>query len=266
MSVVDKCSKGKFNKLIYDSPGYCEALHIFENKTIEVALIFNKKEGVDETILYTFDKDDVGVGDYIQRNDNYYLPYDLIKSVLSEGVIRTYQARECNAFVEVKGETEEEDVKIPCVYYGTYTTPINSLSSDGNNHLTNKTTLIISSFYKENLNFIIGKEVVVNDRTWRITEIDDSKKGIVYATVINVHNTGLRAEVIEEEEFNEDIAAGVKYKLSTEQGYFESYPTVEVIERLEKEVEFKFPFGVKQFTIKTKNKGRVEEQTFTIGE
>jgi hypothetical protein len=80
-------TQGKLSKDIY---------HKRNNKNIKAGLIYQYKEGPDEVIVYTFQKDDLRKGDYFVHDHVNYLVYENQKLVDDNLNHNKQRAVECN--------------------------------------------------------------------------------------------------------------------------------------------------------------------------
>ena len=80
-----------------------DVTHVRLNKTIKAAVTFNDKEGPDESIVYTFNSDNLLKGDYFIYDNVYYLVYEDVKLTDKNLNWKKQRAVECNINFTING-------------------------------------------------------------------------------------------------------------------------------------------------------------------
>lgn len=229
-----------------------------DHKELEAVLIFRDKEGPDNGILYTYEKDGLNVGDSIVKKSNkedkhaYYMLTEEVKRVDGSQRIRVFNALEVNVVFNSRDNSE--------VSQGYLLSNLrNNIreSARGGVILELKTAVLVTS-RKNNIrlgkvlnvrNLITGEESYAS---WMVDGIDDvSNPGVYYVHLKQV----LKEEFPEnEEEVDEnEVKPLSNLTLSTHNGYIKTVPSAGILVRTADEVTITVPDIQGELIVTTKN-------------
>ena len=243
-----------------------DVTHVRLNKTIKAAVTFNDKEGPDESIVYTFNSDNLLKGDYYIYNSNYYLVYEDVKLTDDSLTWKKQKSLECNITFTFNNSTVRG-------YFISGLRQKQKETLEKNNIIVpdEQSLLIIPS----TISITNNELLTFGGKVWSVMDFDKiSNNGINYivlerntASVTSVDepfDTDLNTESQEETDI---LYAMVEYKFETNDAYFISSPEVEIISRKSSEVIIKVPFGISSVTITTKNiTGDLVAKTYEVVE
>lgn len=233
---------GKLSKTVY---------HKRRRRKISAGVVFQNKEGPDEVIVYTFNKDKLQKGDYFIYDDVNYLVYEQDKLTDENINHRKQRAVECNVSFKLGEESF-------LGYFVSTMRRYNKEEFQGRQLLNpeEKPLLILPT----NNILTISSEFLIEKKPWRVVEYDYiTNKGITYYYL----ERGIIRNVQEEESaepmlmpLNSSVElpaleALTEYTFETTDGVFSSTPAVEIIKKTSSTVTFTIPFGIEEVTIFT---------------
>ena len=241
-------TEGKLSKTIY---------HKRRKVKISAGIVYNNKEGPDEVIVYTFQKDRLHKGDYFILNDVNYLVYEEEKLTDENINHRKQKAVECNVSFMFEGKSFQG-------YFRSSLRRHNDEDFTGRQLLSPEENPILILPTNENLH--INSEFMIENKPWRIVEYDYiTNKGISYYYLergIVRNETGEDEEDLPVIQSNlPALEALVEHTFETTDGVFSSTPPVEIIKKTSTSVTFIVPFGISQVYIST---SALENEIFKV--
>ena len=233
---------GKLSKTVY---------HKRRRRKISAGVVFQNKEGPDEVIVYTFNKDKLQKGDYFIYDDVNYLVYEQDRLTDENINHRKQRAVECNVSFKLGEESF-------LGYFVSTMRRYNKEEFQGRQLLNpeEKPLLILPT----NNILTISSEFLIEKKPWRVVEYDYiTNKGITYYYL----ERGIIRNVQEEESaepmlmpLNSSVElptleALTEYTFDTTDGVFSSTPAVEIIKKTSSAITFIIPFGIEEVTIFT---------------
>lgn len=244
-----------------------------ENNVNAIPVIFinDSKESGTESIMYSYTKNGVEVGNYITFRGDKYLVYKEIKNLKQEDYIEVFRLVLCNITFNFNGS----DIK---AYFRGSLRSVQSEESNLAQHFgvqsTGEAFIIFPSSYsmKNNDSFSI------NEKGWRVTYLDNTTNaGINYAALeeYNLVNTEKTSENEVETLImpmamtfaapeEKQILAGITQSFKTEGGYIKTDKTVKITERTANLVKFIIPFGIDNIIIETKQNGIIVSESYNV--
>lgn len=227
--------------------------HVRLNETIKAAIVVDMKEGADQTIVYTFNEDNLLKGDYFIYDDVYYVVYEEVKLTDSTLIWKKQLALECNVIVTV-GSVNYRGYFLSSLRQKSFNTLENNLAL-----LADQKSLIIMP---TNSIFKIDLEIQIGSKGWKIIDYDNiSNDSISY---LYLERTSLSTETLETytPEDADILHPMVEYTFDTLEAYFVTSVEVNIISRSLTSIVFTIPFGVTSIDITTKS---LVEEVITIG-
>jgi hypothetical protein len=233
--------------------------HTRLDEEIKAAIVFNYKEGPDDTYIFTYIEDDLLKGDYFAYDSGNYLVYEDVKLTDSDIDYKKQKAAECNVTFE------HDDI----TYIGYFTSSVRSVNENefigSQAILPDETPLLIVPTGI----LTIGDRFTIEGKPFKIQEYDNiTNKGIMYLYLERDFIAKDENEVVEEvpnyvieetplvqdtaQDDTLDLRPMTEYTFTTELGYFTATPKVEVLSRSLTEIKFRVPFGIEQVIISIK--------------
>lgn len=216
------------------------------DEEFEAVLIFRDREGPDNGILYTYQKDGLDIGDVIVKEGStkeqnaYYLILEEVKRVDGSEVIRVFNALETNVLFTTKTSSE----KLPGYLLSNLKNIIKSNTREGMTLESKKAVLVAPKSYKVRLdekmnmeNLITGEESYAS---WLVEGIDDiSTPHINYMHLSQILKDNFEPDVpredLEDEEGDpieaEVVDALTSITLATSGGYIKTVPQTTIMDR-----------------------------------
>lgn len=241
-----------------------------DHRELEVVLIFKDKEGPDNGILYTYEKDGLNVGDSIVKKSNekdryvYYLLIEEVKRVDGSQTIRVFNTLEVNVVFKSKDNQQ--------VSQGYLLSNLrNNIreSARGGVVLELKTAILVTS-RKNGIrlgnvlnvsNLITGEESYAS---WMVDGIDDiSSPGVYYVHLKQVLKEKLPN--YEEEMGENEVKSFSNLTLPTHNGYIKTVPNASILVRTADEVTITVPDLEGELVVTVKNdKNELIEKVYQI--
>ena len=230
----------------------------------DAVLIFRDREGPDEGILYTYEKDGLKTGDSIVKkgsrdeNDAYYLLVEEVKRVDGSAAIRVFNVLETNVLFS----TQDSQEKRPAYLVSNLrrVTSTGSNSRDGFALESKGATLVAPKGYKLRLDSKLNIENLITKEesyaSWLVEGIDDvSTPNINYIRLQQVmrEEFDYTTPSTEDEEGNEKLDAFSSLTLPTFDGYVKTTPAANLLDRRADRVIIQVPAGPGKFLVETKN-------------
>jgi hypothetical protein len=247
----------KATEFIENSASSIEALRESNDKNIKAVIISERKEGGDETILFTYADDEIAIGEYITYRTKTYMVYSEY-SIIFSNEFKKHKLIECNVTLKNASVTQK-------AYYISSLRKYVSLANVSDSQIpyefsTQKPVIVT----KTNSNIKIGERFFVNGEPYVINDIDKlSNDGVYYmsvekSTIIpGVDNTTTEtAQPVPMPAVDDlvgDIVAGEDITIETNGGYAVFSTDVDIISKTATSVVFEAPIGVKNLTVKTKD-------------
>lgn len=247
------------SEFIEKSASSVDALRESTSTNIKAVIISEQKEGGNETILFTYTKDNIQTGEFITYRSKTYLVYGQYEIIFSDE-FKKHKLIECN--VELKFGNQ-----IQKAYYISSLRRYNAMRDLSNTYLpyefSSQKPMIIT---KANTNIKFDTRFIILGEAFIVNEIDKiSNQGIYYLSIekttkiqgVDNLTTNVTQPVPEKqiEILQGDIIAGDNITISTNFGYAEFSYDVDIISKTATTVVFEAPIGVSSLTVSTKNSG-----------
>lgn len=272
---VEKKVSAEYDDIIELSLSKFDVLVNNATKAIPVAFINQDKEAGNETIIYTYARDKVSLGDYIKALNRTYLVYKEFKNVKREEYISAFYLAECNVNFEYKGSLILAPFRGPLRQK---TSEEYDLSQDLGVLSYNEAFIMLPSLGVNSVNIKVNEPLNIDGQGWRTTFIDKStNKGIAYVRLEEFLLTDTSKTSVNEvpeaeplmlmKTFSEpvkEILAGITQTFATESGYFKSDKTVNILERRGSSIKFIVPFGIEEINIEIKRDGEIISEYYKV--
>lgn len=225
---------------------------------IKAVLTKTHKEGNEETLLFTYPKEGVKVGDYILHESRRYLTF-------MEYIIPLKQHYRKHSLVYCNVTLGFGNIKIGGAYRSSLRSFTDAVTQNEGSMTfeadLDKPVVIAAN----NVALKVNDRVMVNSEAFLVKNIDRmSNAGIMYLSIEPApHNPLLETQNGESTIIpaapqpapvdNTKLQAGIKLSLNIVGGYVKFVPAVDIISRTINKVEYIIPYGVEQLTIVTKN-------------
>lgn len=245
------------SEFIEKSASSVEALRESTSTNIKAVIISERKEGGNETILFTYAEDDIKIGEFITYRNKTYLVYNQYEIIFSKEFYK-HKLIECNVTMKNASVSQR-------AYYISSLRKYVSLANDTDSYIpyefsTQRPVMIT----KENTNIKPGDRFLVNGEPFIINDIDKlSNSGVYYmsiekSTIIpGVDNTTTEtAQSIPTpttDDLTGDIVAGENITITTNSAYAVFSTDVDIISKNATTIVFEAPIGVQNLTVKTKD-------------
>lgn len=249
-----------------------DIFHKRKNKFIKAGLTYQYKEGPDEVIVYTFEKDQLRKGDYFVYNNLNYLIFEDQKLTDEKVNHKKQRALECNVSFEFKGT----------IYKGYF---LSSLRRRQMPNFQGKEILMPNEMplliLPSNSTITVNDTFKIKSKYWEVKEYDEiTNDGITYYYVERfVKETSKEEELIPEFNFIQEEARIIQseiinelsslrpetnYIFDTEDFFFTSDPKVDIISRSKDKIEFRVPFGIETVWIETKENEAIILKEYSV--
>lgn len=253
---------------IENSASSIKAKRLKDNSEISVVLINERKEGGNETILFSYKTTELEIGELVQYRNKQYLIYSQYEIIFNEDFLK-HKLIECN--VELKwGDFTQKG------YF------ISSLRSYEN--LQEDSTMLSYSFSDEkpiiitktNENIKAGTRFLIYGDAYLVKKIDKiSNRGIYYISLepsVIIDGVDNSVDNISHEvpEANNDLGvneveSGSQIQVETNFGYATFSSPVNTIHKTINTVIFEVPYGIEELVVKTKDiNGDIVEYIYKV--
>lgn len=257
------------SEFIEKSASSVEALRESTSTNIKAVIISERKEGGNETILFTYAEDDIKIGEYITYRNKTYLVYNQYEIIFSKE-FNKHKLIECNVELKFGNQVQK-------AYYISSLRRYNSLRDLSNTYLpyefSNQKPIIIT---KQNTNIKFDTRFIILDEAFVVNEIDKiSNQGVYYLSVekgtilhdVDNVSTSVTQPVPAKtvEVLSGDITAGDEVTITTNSGYAEFSYDVDIISKNATTVVFEAPIGISSLVVKTKDgNGDIVTTTYRV--
>jgi hypothetical protein len=248
----------KATEFIENSASSVEALRESNYTNIKAVIISERKEGGDETILFTYAEDEIVLGEYITYRNKTYLVYSEYNVIFSDA-FKKHKLIECN--IELKwGENIQKAYYISSLrkYSG-----LVNLGVEIPYEFSSQKPLVIT---KANSNFKAGTRFIISGEGFVVNDLDKfSNSGIYYASVEKATvysdiddiatNTTEEIPAATATVSSGEIVAGEDITITTNSAYAVFSHDVEIVSKSTTQVIFEAPIGVQELIVDTKDSG-----------
>lgn len=233
------------NDIIAQSLSKTEAFVNGALNAIPIVFINDTKEDGENSVIYTYAKDTVSVGDYLDVLGAKHLIYKQVKNLQQEGFINQFKAIACNISFTFKNK------EVLAYYKGPFKSSTSTevkLKDNFGIDMNSEAFIVVPT----SIGLTSNERLVIGGEGWRTVVLDKlTNPGISYLSV-EKYNIILDQKVEAEPIPETTLMAGVINELATENGYFQTSIPVEVVSKTATLVKFIIPFGISTITIVTK--------------
>lgn len=252
--------KAKAINFIENHLSSTEVYNLKANKNIKVVLTRNHKEGVYETLLFSYidpiAENNLKPGDYIKHKNKYFIVMQEYDHPLQNDYLK-YNLIECNSVLRV------DDIEQPAAYFGSLRaySANKAVAQEGFSLIKedNKPVIITQA----NGGLDIGTRFILAAEAFRIVSIDRITQTGVYAMSVTQDQIMLSEDDLvdeiaitpQEPEFIADIEKyqrGSIETVETTDGFIQITPYADIIRRTSTEVKFQVPYDVEELNVKIK--------------
>lgn len=263
---VEAQSSAVISDIIAQSTSKIDVYVNGSTNAIPVVFINNDKETGDESIMYSYTKDDVKIADYIKFLDTYHLVYKEVKNIKREGYIDSFKTILCNI------EFNFNDLPVKAYFKGLLRSAISkeeTLTDNLGVISTGEAYLMLPSIVAIRPNM----KITIDDKAWKTTSVDAiTNKGISYVALVETilpdetkvsdnENSYTPPEVIIDTNI---IYANTKTTISTEDGYILANNNINIIKRTATEIQFSVNSTINEITIQTKSGGVIVSTDYIV--
>jgi hypothetical protein len=246
----------KTTEFIENSASSVDATRLSDTSTIKAVIISERKEGPDETILFTYATDALTVGEFIQYRNKTYLLYSEYEVIFSDQ-FKKHKLLECNVELKWDGHTQK-------AYYASSLRSYSVLNDQGTSipyEFSGQKPIIVT---KENTNIKPGTRFIILGEGFVVSDMDKiSNQGIyyisveespVYADIDDVPNdTTITIPAPTNVIAGDEVVSGDELIVATNFAYISFDEDVEIISKSVNSVTVEVPFGIDTLTIYTKD-------------
>jgi hypothetical protein len=244
------------SEFIEKSASSVEALRESTSANIKAVIISEQKEGANETILFTYAKDNVQVGEFITYRTKTYLVYGQYDIIFSDE-FKKHKLIECN--IEIKwGNYVQKAYYISSLrrYSG-----LVNLGTQVPYEFSSQKPILVT---KANDNLKAGTRFIISGEGFIINDMDKfSNPGLIYAYVEkatvfedidnktqNIANPIPAATAVVQ---SGQIVAGEDVAVVTNFAHAVFSHDVDIVSKSATQVIFEVPIGINELTVETKN-------------
>ena len=251
-AIKDQCLKNKTSYFVEHSEQSVTVTNERLNASQIVSIVMTDNDGPDEAYVFSMRDTDLQVGDYLTlEDDTCFLLYESVRIIKNVDYAK-FKAFECNVLVNnsihayfISSQTSPKDIKMSSEFETSKLLPV-----------------LICPLAA---GIAINDQIKINNQVWDVVECDDlSTTGIGYYTIERGTNTMSSQSNMPKDKSN-ILYTGTTFSVSTEDGYYSSETTLEVIKRTATQVIFKVPDAA-EFTVITQKDGKNVETTYTVKE
>lgn len=244
------------SEFIEKSASSVEALRESTSANIKAVIISEQKEGGNETILFTYAKENVQVGEFITFRKKTYLVYGQYEIIFSEE-FKKHKLIECN--IEMKFGPHVQKA-----YYISSLRRYSGLVNLGTQipyEFSSQKPILVT---KANEHLKAGVRFIISGEGFIVNDLDKfSNPGLVYAYIEkstifediddkaqNITNPIPKATAIVQ---SGQIVAGEDFTITTNFAHAVFSHDVDIISKSTTQVVFEVPIGINEITVETKN-------------
>jgi hypothetical protein len=244
------------SEFIEKSASSVDALRESTGTNIKAVIISEQKEGPNEMILFTYARDNVGIGEYISYRNKTYLIYGKFEIIFSQE-FHKFKLIECSVQLKWAGNTQR-------AYFISSLRRYAGIVDQGTQvpyEFSSQKPIIIT---KANPNFKPGTRIIVGGDGYIVNDLDrHSNPGVYYAYIERATVFEDIDTVVEDATGSvptptvtvtgNDLVAGDDITISTNFGYAVFTPDVLVLSKTATEIIFDVPMGIDSLTVNTKD-------------
>ena len=251
-AIKDQCLKNKTSYFVEHSEQSVTVTNERLNSSQIVSIVMTDEDGPDNAYVFGMKDTDLQVGDYLALEDStHFLLYESVRIIKSVDYIK-FKAYECNVLVNntvyaylMSSQTTAKDIKMSSEFETSKLLPV-----------------LICPL---NAGISIDDQIKINNQVWDVVECDDlSTSGIGYYTIERGTNT-MSSQGNMPKDKSSTLYLGATFTVTTEDGYYSSETSLEVVKRTATQIIFKVPDAA-EFTITTVSGGKYVDTTYKVKE